>query len=85
VAADRTGCVALYTPVAEGTHPAAGIKDRFEPVCGSVHQAYARLNLYAHPLGGDFSDFQGPVVEGVTSKSTYQWAPNFDPSVAKGG
>ncbi|KAI0276023.1 hypothetical protein BGY98DRAFT_935358 [Russula aff. rugulosa BPL654] len=44
VAADRTGCVALYTPLP-----------------------------------------RGPVVEGVTSKSTYHWAPNFDPSVAKGG
>jgi hypothetical protein len=32
-----------------------GIKDRFELVCGSVHQANARLlNLYTHPLVGIF-------------------------------
>ena len=48
--------------------PQNGIKDRFELVCGSVHQANARLTLYTSSPWGGFSDLQGPVVEGVTSK-----------------
>ena len=59
----------VLPPLPRFSTTANGIKGRFELVCGSVHQADARLTLYSSPWG-DFSDLHGPVVEGVTSKST---------------